>query len=90
MPLADLEMIFPDKRVYLKPLLLLQLFVTILIGTISVFVTFLTVIVLPLGFLGAAILQKIDVCIWNMICQHETNLRLQDSHIPGGIASNFL
>lgn len=41
-PLADLEMIFPDKRVYLKPLLLLQLFVTILIGTISVFVTFLT------------------------------------------------
>ena len=42
-PLADLEMIFPDKRVYLKPLLLIQLFITILIGTISVFVTFLTV-----------------------------------------------
>lgn len=46
-PLADLEMIFPDKRVYLKPLLLIQLFITILIGTISVFITFLTVGCLP-------------------------------------------
>ena len=43
-PLADLEMIFPDKRVYLKPLLLLQLFITIIIGLVSVLVTFITVV----------------------------------------------
>ena len=42
-PLADMEMIFPDKRVFLKPLLLLQLFVTIVIGLISVLVTLITV-----------------------------------------------
>lgn len=42
-PMADLEMIFPDKRVYLKPLLLVQLLATILIGLASVIVTILTV-----------------------------------------------
>jgi len=41
-PLADLEMIFPDKKVYLKPLLLLQLFITIFIGLVSVLITFIT------------------------------------------------
>ena len=42
-PLADLEMIFPDKKVYLKPLLLIQLFITMFVGLISVLITFLTV-----------------------------------------------
>ena len=42
-PLADLEMIFPDKKVYLKPLLLIQLFIGSLGGVVSVLVTFLTV-----------------------------------------------
>lgn len=42
-PIADLEMIFPDKKVYLKPLLLFQLLVTIIIGLVSVILTILTV-----------------------------------------------
>ena len=42
-PIADLEMIFPDKKVYLKPLLLFQLLITIIIGLVSLIVTFLTV-----------------------------------------------
>lgn len=42
-PLADMEMIFPDKKVFMKPLLLLQLFFTIIIGIVSVLVTFVTV-----------------------------------------------
>ena len=36
-------MIFPDKKVYLKPLLLIQLFITIFVGLVSVLITFLTV-----------------------------------------------
>lgn len=42
-PMADIEMIFPDKKVFLKPLLVIQLIVTIIVGLISVIVTVLTV-----------------------------------------------
>ena len=68
-PLADLEMIFPDKRVYLKPLLLIQLFITILIGTISLIITFLTVI---LSLYLCSMLQhwaKLKPA-WTLICMH--------------------
>jgi hypothetical protein len=34
-PMADIEMVFPDKRFYFKPLLLIQLSVTILGGLIA-------------------------------------------------------
>lgn len=38
-PLADLEMIFPEKKVYIKPFVLIQLIVTIVLACISVFST---------------------------------------------------
>jgi hypothetical protein len=34
-PMADIEMVFPDKRFYFKPLLLIQLSVTILGGLVA-------------------------------------------------------
>ena len=38
-PLADLEMIFPEKKVYIKPFVLIQLIVTIVLAFITVFST---------------------------------------------------
>ena len=34
-PMADTEMVFPDKRVYVKPLTLITLFVTIVMGIVA-------------------------------------------------------
>ena len=47
-PVADMEMMFPDKKVFLKPLLLVQLLITVVIGIISVFVTILSVRLQPI------------------------------------------
>ncbi|KAK9809543.1 hypothetical protein WJX73_000179 [Symbiochloris irregularis] len=41
-PMADTEMIFPDKRVYVKPIVLIQLLVTIILGFVAAFTTFLS------------------------------------------------
>ena len=42
-PMADAEMIFPDKRVYVKPLTLIILFSTIVMGLVACFTTCMTV-----------------------------------------------
>ena len=42
-PMADAEMIFPDKRVYVKPLTLITLFVTVVMGLVACLSTFMTV-----------------------------------------------
>ena len=34
-PMADCEMLFPDKRVYIKPFVMLQLIITLVIGFIT-------------------------------------------------------
>ena len=41
--MADAEMIFPDKRVYVKPLTLITLFVTIIMGLVACASTALSV-----------------------------------------------
>lgn len=38
-PLADLEMVFPEKKVYIKPFVLIQLVVTVVLALITVFST---------------------------------------------------
>ena len=42
-PMADAEMIFPDKRVYVKPLTLITLLVTVILGLAACVTTFMTV-----------------------------------------------
>ena len=42
-PMADTEMIFPDKRVYVKPIVLIQLLVTIVLGLVAAVTTFFSV-----------------------------------------------
>ena len=41
--MADTEMIFPDKRVYVKPIVLIQLLVTVVLGLIAAVTTFFSV-----------------------------------------------
>ena len=57
-PIADMEMMFPDKKVFLKPLLLVQLLITVVIGIISVFVTILSV-----RFQPAACISSFLFCV---------------------------
>jgi hypothetical protein len=38
-PLADTEIIFPDKKIYIKPITVIQLFITILGGIVAALVT---------------------------------------------------
>lgn len=33
--MADCEMLFPDKRVYIKPIVMIQLIITLVIGFIT-------------------------------------------------------
>ena len=42
-PMADTEMIFPDKRVYVKPLTLITLMVTVVLGLFAAVSTYLSV-----------------------------------------------
>lgn len=42
-PMADTEMIFPDKRVYVKPIVLIQLLVTLVLGLVAAVTTFFSV-----------------------------------------------
>ena len=55
-PLADLEMIFPEKKVYIKPFVLVQLIVTIVLAFITMFSTLWQVgsITAPTGATGPA------------------------------------
>lgn len=39
MPIADTELIFPEKRIFLKPLTILQLAVTLIGGLVAAVVT---------------------------------------------------
>ena len=47
-PMADAEMVFPDKKIYLKPLLLIQLAIAIIGGLIAAFTALLSVRAPPL------------------------------------------
>ena len=38
-PMADVEMIFPEKKVFIKPFVLIQLVVTVVLAAITVFST---------------------------------------------------
>lgn len=38
-PIADTELIFPEKKIFLKPITILQLAVTVIGGLIAAFVT---------------------------------------------------
>lgn len=58
-PMADVEMVFPDKKIYLKPLLLIQLAIAIIGGIIAAFTALLSVCLLP-----AACLH--DCSLWNI------------------------
>jgi hypothetical protein len=40
-PMADTEMIFPEKRVYIKPFVLINIFITIAVAVVTVMATFL-------------------------------------------------
>ena len=42
-PMADAEMVFPDKKIYLKPLLIIQLLIAIIGGIIATFAALLSV-----------------------------------------------
>ena len=42
-PMADAEMVFPDKKIFLKPLLLIQLAIAIIGGVIATFTALLSV-----------------------------------------------
>lgn len=42
-PMADAEMVFPDKKIFLKPLLIIQLLIAIIGGIIATFAALLSV-----------------------------------------------
>ena len=42
-PMADVEMVFPDKKIFLKPLLIIQLLIAIIGGIIATFAALLSV-----------------------------------------------
>ncbi len=42
-PMADVEMIFPEKKVFIKPFVLIQLVVTVVLAIITVVTTLLQV-----------------------------------------------
>lgn len=46
-PMADAEMVFPDKKIYLKPLLLIQLAIAVIGGVVAAFAALLSVRVYP-------------------------------------------
>lgn len=46
-PIADTELIFPEKKIFLKPITILQLAVTVIGGLIAAFVTLWGVRLLP-------------------------------------------
>ena len=41
--MADAEMVFPDKKIYLKPLLLIQLAIAVIGGLVAAFTALLSV-----------------------------------------------
>ena len=38
-PMADMEMIFPEKKVFIKPVVLIQLLVTVVLALITIITT---------------------------------------------------
>ena len=73
-PMADTEMIFPDKRVYVKPIVLIQLLVTVILGLVAAVTTFFSVT-----------LQSVSVrlshhCMWlphiMLLLQHAQSMAL--------------
>lgn len=46
-PMADVEMVFPDKMIFLKPLLLIQLAIAIIGGIVAGFAALLSVTITP-------------------------------------------
>lgn len=42
-PMADAEMVFPDKKIFLKPLLIIQLLIAIIGGIVATFAALLSV-----------------------------------------------
>ena len=42
-PMADAEMVFPDKKIFLKPLLIIQLLIAIIGGIFATFAALLSV-----------------------------------------------
>ena len=40
--MADAEMVFPDKKIYLKPLLIIQLLIAIIGGIVATFAALLS------------------------------------------------
>ena len=50
-PMADAEMVFPDKKIYLKPLLIIQLLIAIIGGIVATFAALLSARPEPLTLL---------------------------------------
>ena len=75
-PMADAEMVFPDKKIFLKPLLIIQLLIAIIGGIVATFAALLSVSVLvtrfwrDLRFNPAAHAQAIleECCALMMFC----------------------
>ncbi len=42
-PMADCEMLFPDKSVYVKPIVMIQLIITLVIGLVTAFLMLMSV-----------------------------------------------
>ena len=62
-PMADLEMIFPEKTVYIKPFILIQLVVTVALA----FFTIISTLVQVMGC----------ICLASRLCDMPQAMRLQ-------------
>ena len=58
-PMADAEMVFPDKKIYLKPLLLIQLAIAVIGGLVAAFTALLSV---RAHCFNLALLPRVQAC----------------------------
>ena len=56
-PMADAEMVFPDKKIYLKPLLIIQLLIAIIGGIVATFAALLSARPEPLTLLHICLVE---------------------------------
>ena len=75
-PMADAEMVFPDKKIYLKPLLIIQLLIAIIGGIVATFAALLSARPEPLTLLQMAVVEAHD-CPPIDILQTQTLLSIE-------------
>ena len=82
-PMADAEMVFPDKKIYLKPLLIIQLLIAIIGGIVATFAALLSARPEPLTLLCVVVVEAHG---YPHIAFPETQTLLEIQHPNSGLS----